>query len=783
MTSNQSDLSESMDAQTTGSSPPDRSVKFELDQTLVNHLGASVALSVMAGLALVLASFGTQPNLTVIAWTIGLTASHLLLWLTAPRFANPGTIAIITIVVFSLVWIPAGPVFISNRSLVNGILSSTIIIIVSAICPMMYLQTPWVRRLTTAGIYGSITACLVTQIPSLAMQAPVTLLVLYLLVDMANSNCHRALASHALKALRAMERCQHTLNTSHKITCLIEQTPLGFIEWNQNREIIGWNPAATAIFGFSRSEALGRTTDFLFEDKKTFLMEQAEHDLFLFGKDFSGTAENITSDGQIIVCEWNETPLFDDEMNVIGAASFVEDVTDRVRMQTRIKQQAYFDPLTGLPNRHRLMEELNRVISLAQRTQSFCALLFIDLDHFKEINDSRGHHYGDLALTLFAQRLRKVIRTQETVARLGGDEFVVLLERLGTEGETARLQIAQVAEKIIDAASEPFIIKGEKFQISCSIGIVFFNDGSSDGNSILEQADQALYTIKREGKSNFYFHNRELSQEMQKQMELLERLRDESRAQSFLPYYQPILDTGNNLISGLQIFLRWQKPSGDIVEAHEFIQVLESGSMIVDISLSLIDQACKQINLWRSQGIWQDQQRIVFTLSLRELEHPSFILQVQEIMLKHDVKPRLFMFGLHTESLPKINSSLKLQVNRLHELGCGLLVDNVGYQSLPLQTLRELQVETIRISHRLMTESTEIDSSWNLVKGLVELARSVGLKCIAPCVEEADFHHRLLDLNCQFLQGNLIAPPSPPTSITRMLIERNASAPAEASPN
>ena len=783
MTSNQSDLSESMDAQTTGSSPQDRSVKFELDQTLVNHLGASVALSVMAGLALVLASFGTQPNLTVIAWTIGLTASHLLLWLTAHRFANPGTIAIITIVVFSLVWIPAGPVFISNRSLVNGILSSTIIIIVSAICPMMYLQTPWVRRLTTAGIYGSITACLVTQIPSLAMQAPVTLLVLYLLVDMANSNCHRALASHALKALRAMERCQHTLNTSHKITSLIEQTPLGFIEWNQNREIIGWNPAATAIFGFSRSEALGRTTDFLFEDKKTFLMEQAEHDLFLFGKDFSGTAENITSDCQIIVCEWNETPLFDDEMNVIGAASFVEDVTDRVRMQTRIKQQAYFDPLTGLPNRHRLMEELNRVISLAQRTQSFCALLFIDLDHFKEINDSRGHHYGDLALTLFAQRLRKVIRTQETVARLGGDEFVVLLERLGTEGETARLQIAQVAEKIIDAASEPFIIKGEKFQISCSIGIVFFNDGSSDGNSILEQADQALYTIKREGKSNFYFHNRELSQEMQKQMELLERLRDESRAQSFLPYYQPILDTGNNLISGLQIFLRWQKPSGDIVEAHEFIQVLESGSMIVDISLSLIDQACKQINLWRSQGIWQDQQRIVFTLSLRELEHPSFILQVQEIMIKHDVKPRLFMFGLHTESLPKINSSLKLQVNRLHEPGCGLLVDNVGYQSLPLQTLRELQVETIRISHRLMTESTEIDSSWNLVKGLVELARSVGLKCIAPCVEEADFHHRLLDLNCQFLQGNLIAPPSPPTSITRMLIERNASAPAEASPN
>ena len=783
MTSNQSDLRESMDAGTTGSSPPDQCVKLELDQTLVNHLGASVALSIMAGLALVLVRFGAEPSPTVSLWMIGLSASHLFLWLIMPRHTSPGTIATTAIAVYTVCWSLAGPLFINTGTLVDAILSSTVIIILSAICPLMYLQSPWLRRLSTALIYSSIGVCLALQIPPLIVQAAVTLLLLYLLVDMANSNCRRALVRLSLKALQARERCQHTLNTSHKITSLIEQTPLGFIEWNQNREIIGWNPAATAIFGFPRSEALGRTTDFLFEDKKTFLMEQAEHDLFLFGKDFSGTAENITSDGQIIVCEWNETPLFDDEMNVIGAASFVEDVTDRVRMQTRIKQQAYFDPLTGLPNRHRLMEELNRVISLAQRTQSFCALLFIDLDHFKEINDSRGHHYGDLALTLFAQRLRKVIRTQETVARLGGDEFVVLLERLGTEGETARLQIAQVAEKIIDAASEPFIIKGEKFQISCSIGIVFFNDGSSDGNSILEQADQALYTIKREGKSNFYFHNRELSQEMQKQMELLERLRDESQAQSFLPYYQPILDTSNNLIDGLQIFLRWQKPCGDIVEAHEFIQVLESGSMIVDISLSLIDQACKQINLWRSQGIWQDQQRIIFTLSLRELEHPSFILQVQEIMLKHGVKPRLFMFGLHTECLPKINSSLKLQINRLHELGCGLLVDNVGYQSLPLQKLRELQVETIRISHRLMIESTEIESSWNLVKGLVELARSVGLKCIAPCVEESDFHHRLLDLSCQFLQGNLIAPPSPPTSITRMLIERNSSAAAEASPN
>jgi len=143
-------------------------------------------------------------------------------------------------------------------------------------------------------------------------------------------------------------------------------------------------------------------------------------------------------------------------------------------------------------------------------------------------------------------------------------------------------------------------------------------------------------------------------------------------------------------------------------------------------------------------------------------------------MYRHDIKPNSFMFGLHNESLGKLNASLQLQLNRLNEIGCGLIIDNVGYQSLPLQKLRELQIKTIRISHRLMTETDEIESSWNLVKGLIELSKSLGLECIAPCIEDPHTHHLLLDMGCHLLQGNLIVPPSPPTSITRMLIERNS---------
>ena len=651
-------------------------------------------------------------------------------------------------------------------------LTTSIMVTVALAWPLTYALVNPLRHLFLSLIFVPLAITLLIDPQDLNPILLALIAIAYMVLNRNAINHRSAFTLSTREMLKANERSEQVIATSQKIASLIEQTPLGFIEWNKQREIISWNPAATTIFGYAKEEALGRTTDFLFDDNKSFLLQQVENDLFLFGKDFTGTAENITRDGTVIICEWNDTPLFDNAMNVVGAASFVEDVTDRVNLETRIKQQAYFDPLTGLPNRHRLMEELNRVVALAQRKQSYCSLLFIDLDHFKEINDTRGHHYGDLALTLFAQRLRKIIRTEEAVARLGGDEFVVLLENLSREEEPARLRISQVAEKIIDAAREPFIIKDEKFRISCSIGIVLFNDASCDGDAILQQADKALYTIKREGKSNYYFHNQKLPSELQTQTALLEQLRDKSKSKSFLPYYQPILDTRSNLISGLQVFLRWKNPNNELITASEIITLLESGSMIVDISIAVLEQICQQIDLWRGQGIWRDDQQVYFTLSLREMEHPSFTATVESLLKKYAINPHNLIFNIHTETLPKIHNPLTLQINSLRALGIGFVVDNVGYQSLPIQKLREFEVDTIRISHKLMAECPYMESSWNLVKGLIELAKSVGLKCIAPCVEDPEIQHLLLDTGCPLLQGNLLAPPSPATAITRMLIER-----------
>jgi diguanylate cyclase (GGDEF)-like protein/PAS domain S-box-containing protein len=759
-----------------------RSIQVELEGHVSKNLSSGLILSTIGAILLFVLASAQNPLLGHWVWLSLVSLSSLAIWLWLVQITRHGqptsrqNRAIITVssITYAAVYGMASVVFISPEQPESTAITTLALILVAYAWPLSYALSGGFRHLFLSLLFVPLCFSLFNYQPEISRGFPILIALAYLALNHNQISQRRTFKWATGNMLRASEHSDVVVATSQKITSLIEQTPLGFIEWNQEREIIGWNPAATTIFGYATEEVLGRTTEFLFDKKKSFLLQQVENDLFLFGKDFTGTAENVTRDGSIIICEWNDTPLFDEAMNVVGAASFVEDVTDRVKLETRIKQQAYFDPLTGLPNRHRLMEELNRVVALAQRSQNYCSLLFIDLDHFKEINDTRGHHYGDLALALFAQRLRKVIRTEEAVARLGGDEFVVLLENLGAEEEPSRMQITQVAEKIIDSAREPFVIKDEKFRISCSIGIVLFNDGSADGEAILQQADKALYTIKREGKSNYYFHNQKLPSEMQMQAQLLEQLRDKANSQSFLPYYQPILDTKTNLISGLQIFLRWKNPDNELIAASEIIALLESGSMIVDISLTLLENIFHQVEIWRTQDLWREDQQIYFTLSLRELEHPSFTTSIEALLKKYAIEPDTLAFAVHTETLPKIHNPMTLQLNGLRALGILFIVDNVGYQSLPIQKLREFDVNTIRISHKLMAECPYMESSWNLAKGLIELAKSVGLDCIAPCVEEPEIHHLLLDTGCQLLQGNLVAPPSPATAITRMLIERKA---------
>ena len=391
------------------------SIQVELERHASKNIRSGLVIAIIGAIFLLALASNQNPTILNWAWLTSVALACLTVWLWSVRISrdtrpsNGQIRALVTTssLIFAALYGAATVIFITPDYIENSVFAAITLIALSYAWPLTHALLPIYRHLFLSLFFAPLFITLLSYQPQISPGFLILVALTYFIFNRNQLSQRRAFSWATGNMIKANEHSDVVVATSQKITSLIEQTPLGFIEWNQEREIIGWNPAATTIFGYSKEEVLGRTTDFLFDKKKSFLLQQVENDLFLFGKDFTGTAENVTRDGTMIICEWNDTPLFDEAMNVVGAASFVEDVTDRVNLETRIKQQAYFDPLTGLPNRHRLMEELNRVVALAQRSQNYCSLLFIDLDHFKEINDTRGHHYGDLALALFAQRRAK----------------------------------------------------------------------------------------------------------------------------------------------------------------------------------------------------------------------------------------------------------------------------------------------------------------------------------------------------------------------------------------
>lgn len=283
--------------------------------------------------------------------------------------------------------------------------------------------------------------------------------------------------------------------------------PVGIIYWDNNRRLINADIAGWKILSaHSCPDALrGISVDRLLTDQKIIFLTQSKFHQIL-SEDLSDSLGNTNMIPKAkVICKWLEQERFDRRGKICGGMAYLDDVTELINLVLKIKQHAYFDLLTGLPNRYRLTEEMGRILSTVHRTKSYCALLFIDLDHFKEVNDLWGHNHGDVLLQSFAKRLRKVIRSQETVARLGGDEFIAVLEGLGTCREQAKKQAAQVADKILAAAERDYVIDNKTSRIGCSIGMALFNDASLDSKQLLGQADRALYRIKRSGRCNYVF--------------------------------------------------------------------------------------------------------------------------------------------------------------------------------------------------------------------------------------------------------------------------------------
>lgn len=453
----------------------------------------------------------------------------------------------------------------------------------------------------------------------------------------------------------------------------------------------------------------------------------------------------------------------DDAGRPMRMAGTMKDISDKRRQEEELRQLASYDTLTNLPNRTLFSERLRHSIAHARRNQQRVALLFLDLDRFKQINDSMGHAAGDLLLKQMANRLRSCVREEDSVARLGGDEFTVMLEEVHSIES-----VGIVANKIIKACELPFDLANNEVVVSPSIGISIFPDDGEDSTTLLKNADMAMYHAKEQGRNNFQFFVSSMNETMRRRITLETALRKAIERDEFTLHFQPKMNISNGDLTGMEALLRWRSADLGAVPPDEFISVAEDTGLIIPIGDWVLDAAVRQIADWRDQGIVPILP-IAVNLSIRQLMHGDLANRIQLILDSYQVDASLISLEL-TETLVMSNAAQAVgRLNALRDMGLGLAVDDFGTGYSSLSYLRRLPIDTIKIDKAFVRDITVDEDDATIIRTIIAMAHSLKLKVVAEGVETNEQLHFLRENGCEEMQGYWLSRPVPAVQFVEML--------------
>ncbi len=570
----------------------------------------------------------------------------------------------------------------------------------------------------------------------------------------------RQQTEHELKSAEEVLRFSNQRLLSHH-----EHTPLAVIEWNADFEVIYWNKAAEAIFGYTKEEALGRhAVGLIVSEKLHNEVNKVWEDLINSTGGKRHTNENITKDGRIVLCEWYNTPLQDHNGKVIGAASLADDITERKLSEEVIWRQANFDKLTGLPNRNMFHDRLSQEINKSKRAGQSLALLLIDLDEFKEVNDTLGHDTGDVLLQEVAYRIKECIRESDTVARLGGDEFIIILSELPDN-----TKVENIAQLIMNKLTEVFYIKDEAVHVSGSIGITLYPSDATDIDVLMKNADQAMYEAKKKGRNRFSYFTKSLQDVAQARLKLSNALRLAVIENQFMVYFQPIINLNTGRIYKAEALLRWQHPERGIVSPLEFIPLAEETGLINKIG----DWVFRESARWAKQ--WTEQYDEDFQVSINmspvqfKSEQHDFTQEwaqhLQELGLSGKNMVVEITEGLLLHAEPEVFSKLLW----LRDAGVQVAIDDFGTGYSSLAYLKKFHIDYLKIDQSF-TRNLEVGSNdIALSEAIIVMAHTLGLNVIAEGVETEGQQKLLVDAGCDFAQGYLYSKPVPADEFEALL--------------
>ena len=537
----------------------------------------------------------------------------------------------------------------------------------------------------------------------------------------------------------------------------IENTPLGVIEWDTNFKVRSWNAAAVRIFGYSLAEAIDQNGEFLVlkNDHETFV-HQIKNLLLGLGGSHVQT-ENIRKDEKIIYCEWFNTLIKDSADNVIGAASLVQDKTAVKVAHDEIQRLAYYDVLTNLPNRRLLHDRLNQAQATSERNKNFGCLMYMDLDNFKALNDSKGHAVGDLLLQEVAKRLKKLIRGNDSVARISGDEFVLVFAAIGTSVEQAAVASRLIVEKVIAEIKQPYMLNGHHHQCTPSIGICLFMGKVLSGQEILKRADTSMYLAKKAGRNGFKL----FEEDMQPIMDLRVNLKNDlsqaiSKSQMQL-YYQMQVDENLNA-SGAEALLRWKHPEHGMVSPGEFIPLAEESGLIIPIGTWVLQQACAQLTKWAKSPETR-YLHLSVNVSALQFSQADFVPQVTKAISENACDAKLLTLELTESAILQNIEDVVAKMHALKKLGVALSMDDFGVGYSCFSVLKRLPLDELKIDQSFVQDSLDDHANATIIKSIIDLGRNIGLHVIAEGVETKSQVDFLQSNNCKSFQGYLFGRP------------------------
>lgn len=551
---------------------------------------------------------------------------------------------------------------------------------------------------------------------------------------------------------------QHLAEEQLRIAATTFEAQEAILIADPEANILRVNQAFEDLAGYSAEELIGKNPRILKSGRHDKAFYQAMwFDLLSTGK-WSGEIWDKRKNGEIYPKLMTVTAVYDEHHQVTHYVAVSHDISQRKRSEQEIHQLAFYDPLTNLPNRRLLQDRLQQAMAISTRNGRYGAVLFLDLDHFKKINDTQGHAVGDLLLIEVARRLQDCVRKGDSVARLGGDEFVLVLEELSSELDEAASQTELVAEKIRNVLGQPFMLKDYDCYTTPSIGISLFRDSDSV-EDLLKHADVAMYQAKAAGRNAISFFDPNMQAALDKRAVLEVDLRQALTRQQFCLHYQVQVDSRGK-VTGAEVLLRWQHPERGFVFPDQFIPLAEETGLIVPIGLWVLQTACAQLKAWQRDALTRDL-TLAVNVSAKQFHQADFIADVQRVLLESGVKASKLKLEL-TESI--VLEGVEETITRMRELklhGLSFSMDDFGTGYSSLSYLKRLPLDQIKIDRSFVSDIASDPNDAAIVQATIVMSQALGLHVIAEGVETEIQRDFLIKHGCHAFQGYLFGKPVP----------------------